>query len=765
MSDRGNARYGGDIVLVGARENNLKNVSLTIPKGKLTVFTGVSGSGKSSIVFGTIAVESQRQLNETFPWYVRNRLTRYERPRAELMENLSTAIVVDQKPVGGNSRSTVGTMTEVHPMLRVLFSRHGKPSAGPSNLYSFNDPHGMCETCQGLGRTTTVDLHRLLDEDRTLNEGAINFPSFAVGTAQWQLYAESGLFDPDKPLARFTDQERELFLYGSGFRVDRRSRHTVYKNEYEGVVTRFTRRYLAREAGTLSDRDRDAMARVVTEGPCADCGGGRLNAAARRSRIGAHNIVDCTAMEIGELIDVLAAIDDPVAKPVAAAALAVLHRIAAVGLGYLSLDRETSTVSGGEGQRLKIVRHLGSSLTDVTYIFDEPSVGLHPRDVHRLNELLLALRDKGNTVLVVEHDREVIAIADHVVDMGPGAGTHGGEVVFEGTVERLRSSGSLTGRRLGAVRGLDRQPRTPTGAFTISGADLHNLRNVTVDIPTGVLTAVTGVAGSGKSSLVSGVFAAQQPDAVFVDQSAIGISTRSTPATYVGIMDTIRTLFARANGVDPGMFSFNSTGGCPECKGRGLIENDLAFLDPVTTVCEVCEGRRYRQEALEHRLAGRTIVETLRLTVEEALDHFDERRILRKLALLQEVGLSYLTLGQPLSTLSGGERQRLKLADRLRESGGLYVFDEPTTGLHMADVETLLTLLDRLVDGGNTVVVIEHDLDVVKHADWVIDLGPEAGRHGGRVVFEGTPEQLSTAQGSFTAEYLRKDLAQSAVGR
>ncbi|WP_335934911.1 excinuclease ABC subunit UvrA [Streptomyces sp. PTD5-9] len=764
MSDREEGRSGRDIVLRGARENNLKNVSLTIPKGKLTVFTGVSGSGKSSLVFSTIAVESQRQLNETYPSYVRNRLARYERPRADVMENLSAAIVVDQKPVGGNARSTVGTMTEVHPILRVLFSRHGRPGAGPSNLYSFNDPHGMCETCEGLGRTTTVNLDRLLDERRTLNEGAICFPSFAVGTAQWQLYAESGLFDPDTPLADFTDEDRELLLYGGGFRVDRRTRHGVYKNEYEGIVTRFTRRYLKRDGRTLSDRDRAAVARVVTEGPCPECAGTRLNAAARRTRIGAYSIADCAAMEIGELIAVLSALDDPVAGPVAAAALAVLRRIEAVGLGYLSLDRETSTLSGGEGQRLKIVRHLGSSLTDVTYVFDEPSVGLHPRDVHRLNELLAELRDKGNTVLVVEHDREVIATADHVVELGPGAGVHGGTIVFEGTVEALRGSGSPTGRRLAAVPGIRRVPRTPTGALTVAGAGLHNLRDVTVDIPAGVLTAVTGVAGSGKSSLVHGVLAARRPDAVVVDQSMIGVSSRSTPATYIDIMDTVRGLFARANGVEAGLFSFNSTGGCPACKGRGLIENDLAFLDPVTTVCEVCEGRRYRPEALNHRLDGLDIAQTLRLTVEEALDHFTEPAVVRGLAALHEVGLPHLTLGQPLSTLSGGERQRLKLAGRLCDSGSLYIFDEPTTGLHMADVEKLLALLDRLVDGGNSVVVVEHDLDVIKHADWVIDLGPGAGRHGGRVVFEGTPEQLSGARGSLTAEYLRRDLARSTAG-
>ncbi|MBO8199342.1 excinuclease ABC subunit UvrA [Streptomyces smyrnaeus] len=761
----GRGHFSGDIVLSGARENNLKNVSLTIPKGTLTVFTGVSGSGKSSIVFDTIAVESQRQLNETFPAYVRNRLARHARPRAEVMENLSTAIVVDQKPLGGNSRSTVGTMTEIQPMLRVLFSRHGQPSAGPSNHYSFNDPHGMCETCHGLGRTVTVALERLLDETRTLNEGAITYPSFAPGTAQWQLYAESGLFDPDKPISSFTEQERELLLYGGGFKVDRRSRDSVYKNEYEGVLVRFTRRYLNRDADSLSQRDRKAVAEVTEEGICPECAGGRLNSAALESRIGAHNIADYCAMEVNDLIPVLEALHDPVAKPVAQAALAALRRIQAVGLGYLSLDRETSTVSGGEGQRLKTVRHLGSSLTDVTYIFDEPSVGLHPRDVERLNALLLALRDKGNTVLVVEHDRDVIAVADHVVDIGPGAGAHGGEVVYEGTVEGLRRSDTLTGRWLRQVPGLTRNHRTPKGAYVLREVNLHNLKNLTVEVPSGVLTAVTGVAGSGKSTLVTKALAAQQPHAICVDQSAIGISPRSTPATYVDIMDTIRKLFAAASGVEAGMFSFNSTGGCPTCRGRGVIQTDLAFLEPVTLTCETCEGRRYREQTLRHRLDGRNIVEVLELTVEEALEFFAEPGVLRKLRRLQEVGLGYLTLGQPLSTLSGGERQRLKLADRLHESGGLYLFDEPTTGLHMADVADLLTLLDRLVDSGNSVVVVEHDLDVVKRADWVIDLGPEAGHHGGRILFEGTPAALLSAPDSITADHLRKDLAQGAAPR
>ncbi|MEU3186077.1 excinuclease ABC subunit UvrA [Streptomyces sp. NPDC006923] len=751
-------RADGFIVLGDARQNNLKGVNLRIPKGRLTVFTGVSGSGKSSVVFGTIAVESQRQLNETFPFFIRNRLPRHERPRAEVMENLSTAIVIDQKPVGGNARSTVGTMTEINPMLRVLFSRHGTPSAGPSHMYSFNDPRGMCEECEGLGTTVRLDLGRLLDEDKSLNEGAIRFPAFAVGTFQWQLYAESGLFDPDLPLGRFGAAERELLLHGGGFKVDRAGRNGVYKNEYEGIVDRFTRRYLKPGLDALKGKERAAVERVVTQGRCAVCGGARLSPAALRSRIDGDSIADHTALEISELIPRLGRIDAPVVKPVVDAAVAALRRIEAVGLGYLSLSRETSTLSGGEAQRLKTVRHLGSSLTGLTYVFDEPSVGLHPRDVRRLNELLFALRDKGNTVLVVEHDRDVIAVADHVIDMGPGAGGDGGEVIYQGTVEGLRRSGTPTGRSLLAVPGLKKTRRTATGVLTIRDADLHNLRKVTVDIPTGVLTTVTGVAGSGKSTLVSKVFTAQHPETVVVDQSAVGISTRSTPATYTDIMDTVRRLFARASGADPGMFSFNSAGACPECQGRGVIETDLAFMDPVTTVCERCEGRRFNDEALAHRLSGKSIVDVLAMTADEAAEFFEEPGIVRKLSLLIEVGLGYLALGRPLSTLSGGERQRLKLAHRLRETGSVYVFDEPTTGLHMADVGRLLTLFDRLVDGGNTVVVIEHDLDVVKYSDWIIDLGPEAGRHGGRIVFEGTPGDLLGAEGSHTARCLADDL-------
>ncbi|MQY33695.1 UvrABC system protein A [Streptomyces sp. RB17] len=747
------------IVLGEARQNNLKGVSLRIPKGRLTVFTGVSGSGKSSLVFGTIAVESQRQLNETYPAFIRNRLPKFERPDAEVIENLSTAIVIDQRPVGGNARSTVGTMTEIHPMLRVLFSRHGRPSAGPSHMYSFNDPRGMCPECEGLGSTVRLDLGRLLDEDRSLNQGAIRFPAFAVGTFQWQLYGESGLFDPDLPLREFSADDRELLLHGSGFKVDRAGRHGVYKNEYEGIVLRFTRRYLKPGLDALKPKERAAVERVVTEGPCATCGGARLGPAALASRIGADTIADYAALEVTDLIGRLERIDAPAVKPVVQGALSALRRIEAVGLGYLSLDRQTATLSGGEAQRLKTVRHLGSSLTGLTYIFDEPSVGLHPRDVRRLNELLLGLRDKGNTVLVVEHDRDVIAIADHVVDMGPGAGGQGGEVVYEGTLAGLRAAATPTGRGLASVPGLKPAPRTPRGSLTVDGARLHNLQDVTVDVPTGVLVALSGVAGSGKSSLARELVARHREGAVVVDQSSIGISSRSTPATYVDIMDTVRRLFARASGADPALFSFNSAGACPECQGRGVIETDLAFMDPVTTVCERCAGRRFNDEALRHTLSGRTIVDVLGMTAEEARAFFEEEPVRRRLALLTEVGLGYLTLGRSLSTLSGGERQRLKLAHRLHTSGSVYVFDEPSTGLHMTDLGKLLALFDRLVDGGNTVVVIEHDLDVLKYADWIIDLGPEAGRHGGRVVFEGTPADLVRARASHTGRCLAEDLA------
>ncbi|GAA3475330.1 excinuclease ABC subunit UvrA [Nonomuraea roseola] len=714
-----------DIVLAGLRQNNLKNISLRLPKERLTVFTGVSGSGKSSVVFGTVATESQRQLNATYGAFIRNRLPKFERPLAERLAHLTPAVVIDQKRVGGGARSTVGTMTEIHPILRVLFSRYGTPSAGPATAYSFNDPQGMCPECHGLGRAVRLDLDLAIDRTLSINEGAIRV--FPVGSYAWRLYADSGLFDLDKPVGEFTEREWRLLLHGEKFKLER--------GTYEGVVDRFNRLHLK--------RDTEATRRMITEGPCPACAGGRLNAAALASRIDGLNLADHSAMEISDLAETLRGLGNAVAEP----AIEALNRIEAIGLGYLSLDRATSSLSGGEAQRLKTVRQLGSSLSGLTYIFDEPSAGLHPRDVHMLGELLLELRDAGNTVIVVEHDRDIIAMADHVVDMGPGAGASGGEVVFEGTVARLSRSRTLTGRMLRRVTGLKPEPREPKGWLPIEGASLHNLKKVSVRVPLGVLTAVTGVAGSGKSTLMT------YAEGIAIDQSAIGGSIRSTPATYLDLMDRIRRLFAQANGVDASLFSFNAAGACPACGGRGTITMDLAFMDPVTTVCDTCEGRRYSSEALSHRYEGRTIADVLAMTADEAHELFG----LEGLATLGELGLGYLTLGQPLTTLSGGERQRLKLAHRLRESGNVYVFDEPTTGLHMADVDTMLALLDRLVDTGNTVIVVEHELEVVKRADWVIDMGPEAGRHGGEVVFEGTPAQLVHAS-THTAKHLARSL-------
>ncbi|MYR94695.1 MULTISPECIES: ATP-binding cassette domain-containing protein [unclassified Streptomyces] len=746
------------IVITGAHENNLRDVSLALPKGRITVFTGVSGSGKSSVVFDTIAVESQRQLNETFTSFLRNRLPKYERPRAESMEDLSVAVVIDQRPLGGNVRSTVGTATDIWSVIRVLFSRYGTPSAGGATAYSFNDPTGMCPECDGVGRTVRLDLDRAVDWSKSLNEGALLLPGLSVGSWEWSLYGGSGRFDNDLPLREFGDEERQLLLYGSGFtvRVDMRTGSAAM--QFEGVVARFERLYLKRDTASLSDKRRAAADRFTVEKVCVSCGGARLNAAALATRIDGLSPADYGRMEVADLVGVLARIDDPVGGPIAAAARERLERLVGIGLGYLSLDRETTTLSGGEGQRLKMVRHLGSSLTGLTFVFDEPSIGLHPRDVGRLGDLLVRLRDKGNTVLVVEHDPDVMAVADHIVDMGPRAGSEGGHVVFEGPFDRLREADTLTGRCLRQRTTVKSEFRSPTGHLPVRGADLHNLKGLDVSFPTGVLTVVTGVAGSGKSTLVSEVFTAAHPQAVVIDQSAITASSRSTPASYIGALDTIRKVFARENGVDAGLFSFNSAGACPGCSGRGVISTDLAFMDPVTTTCQECEGRRFHDDVLKHRIGGRSIVDVLEMTAAQAVGLFEDRVLLRKLRTLDEVGLTYLTLGQPLSTLSGGERQRIKLATQLHRTSSVYVLDEPTTGLHLADTGALVDLLDRLVDAGNTVICVEHNLEVVKRADRVIDLGPDGGKKGGELVFEGTPQELLADRTSVTARYLRRDL-------
>ncbi len=743
------------IEIRGARENNLKNISLRIPKRKITIFTGVSGSGKSSIVFDTISAEAQRQLNETFSAFIRRFLPHYAQPDADSIENLSTAIVVDQKRLGGNSRSTMGTITDINPILRLLFSRAGQPYAGYSFAFSFNEPPGMCPECDGIGQKVELDQSKLFDMSKSLNKGAILFPNFAVDSFHMKMYTMSGQFDNDKKLADYTEEEWNNLLYGKGFKVD----FGIVKSNYEGIIDKFNRLYIKKDTGEMAESSRATVDRFLTSGVCPLCKGRRLNQAALNCKINGHSIADYCEMEVRDLIPVLRQIDIPVVAPVVASAIDRLQQLVDIGLGYLSLDRETTTLSGGESQRIKMVRHLSSSLMDLIYIFDEPSIGLHPRDVHRLNELLQKLRDKGNTVLVVEHDRDVIRTADYIVDVGPKAGSQGGEIVYEGSFEGLLKADTLTGQYMQRVLPLKTDYRQPTGQMSIRDATLHNLKHVFVDIPMGVLTVVTGVAGSGKSSLINGVFLAQYPHAVVVNQATLSTSTRSNPATYTGIMDDIRQQFAKANKVSASLFSFNSKGACPNCQGLGFIYTDLAFLEPIKTPCEICEGRRFQDEVLAHKLRGKSIKDVLDMTILQALNFFDTKNLKNTLQALNDVGVGYLTLGQPLSTLSGGECQRIKLASELHKDGSIYVMDEPTTGLHMSDVGLLLGIMNRLVEGGNSVIVIEHNVDVIKNADWIIDLGPDGGHDGGQIVFEGTPMQLLSAEHSLTGAYLRQEAA------
>ncbi|MCO1580955.1 excinuclease ABC subunit UvrA [Crossiella sp. SN42] len=749
-----------DIRIVGACEHNLKDVSLRIPKNKITVFTGVSGSGKSSIVFDTLAVEARRQLYGTFSWFIRNQLPKYQRPHVAAIENLTTPVVVDQKPVGGNARSTVGTMTDIYSVIRMLFSRHATPSLPPF-MFSFNAPQGMCPACEGLGQQRQADADRMVDRTKSLDEGAILLPGHKVGSLDWQQYANSGHFDTAKKLSDYTEAEWQMLLHGSGGKVTVRTANSTSALTYTGLVDRFTRQNLNRDLSSLNERKRAAIEQFITLDDCTACRGARLNPEALAATIGGRTIVDYTRMEVSELIQVLGEIDDPVATPIARSVRTSLERIASIGLGYLSLDRATSSLSGGEAQRLKMVRHLSSSLTGMTFIFDEPSTGLHPADVGRLNDLLRDLRDKGNTVVVVEHDPDVMEIADHVVDVGPGAGVHGGEIVFAGSFAELRDSGTRTGTALRRGGSIKDTFRAPTGKLPVDNVSLHNLKDISVSFPTGVLTAVTGVAGAGKSSLVAEAFVQAYPGTIFVDQSAITASSRSTPASFLDVMDPIRKLFAKASGAQAGQFSFNSAGACEECKGRGELVTELAYMDPVRMHCESCDGRRFKAEVLAHRLRGKSIADVLELTAEDAVEFFTEPEIAGKLAGLLDVGLSYLSLGQALSTLSGGERQRLKLAGQLAGTSNIYVLDEPTTGLHMSDVDTIVALMNRLVDRGNTVIVIEHNLDIVRQADWVVDLGPGGGKHGGQVVFTGTPRELLSANDSRTGEHLRRYLAEA----
>lgn len=750
------------IEIRGASENNLKRISVSIPKNKLVVVTGVSGSGKSSLVFDTIAVESMRQLGETLPPYVRNRMPHYEAPKAESIDQLSPAIVMDQRPFTGDIRSTVGTMTGAAPMLRLLFSRCAQPHIGSSSAYSFNDPQGMCPACSGLGRTVQFDFDKLLDTSKSLNAGAILFPGHQIGTYQWQLYANAEFLDADKKLCEYSEQEWFNFLHGSGITVEiRNSTGKVwndYQLTYEGFLDRINRLYLKRELNTKSKANQRILNDFTVECSCPMCRGARLNEMVLSSRLNGKNIAEAGDMEASELIEWLHGIEQPIGKPVAEKMIRILRGMEQMGLGYLSLNRPSKTLSGGESQRLRIVRHLGSSLTGLTYIFDEPSTGLHPQDVARLITLLKSLRDRGNTILVVEHDKQIIRAADHVIEMGPLAGRFGGRIVFEGTPEQLCEADTLTGQALRQSIAIAQHASQRWEYITLSHVNTNNLKDITVHIPKKALTVVSGPAGAGKSSLICGELKRRFADAVHINQEPIGTTSRSNPATYVGIMNDIRKLFAEENKVDAAWFSYNSKGACPVCGGRGEIKTEMAFMDPVTIPCEACHGGRYRPETLQYQLKGKNILDVLSMTIEEAVSFFELPKIRRKLQVLCDVGMGYMTLGQPTSTLSGGECQRVKLASHLKDKNGIYILDEPTTGLHGDDVAHLIKLLNRLVHNGNTVVVIEHDLDVIRQADWNIDLGPGGGKLGGHLVFEGTTDQLVHCMHSPTAEYLRKEM-------
>lgn len=733
----------------GARENNLRDVSVDIPKRRLTVFTGVSGSGKSSLVFGTIAAESQRLINETYTSFIQSFMPAVGRPDVDALRNLSAAIVVDQERMGANSRSTVGTATDAYTMLRIVFSRLGEPHVGPSHFFGFNNAEGMCPECEGIGRVSDIDPDQVVDRSKSLNEGAIVVPGFPVDSWSWRVMASSGFYDPDKKVADFTETELFDLLHKPVTKV----KIDTSTMTYEGLVTRIKRTYLAKDREAMQSHIRAFVDRAVVFRDCPECDGARLNRAALDCRINGLNIAECAGLQISDLAAWVGKLDAPSVAPLLASLGGLLDSLVEIGLGYLSLDRTSGSLSGGEAQRVKMVRHLGSPLTDVTYVFDEPTTGLHPHDIQRMNGLLLRLRDKGNTVLVVEHKPEVIAIADHVVDLGPGAGTNGGEIGYAGDVAGLRASGTLTGRHLGHRAALRDTVRPHTGKLSVENASLHNLKNVSVDVPLGVLTVVTGVAGSGKSSLIHG-YLADREGVVVADQSPIRGSRRSNPATYTGLLNPIRTAFAKANGVKAALFSANSEGACPGCNGVGLVYTDLAMMAGVASVCEQCEGKRYTPEVLGYTLRGKNISDVLSMPIAEAYDFFPTGQAHTLLGRLNDVGLGYIRLGQPLNTLSGGERQRLKLAISMAEKSSTYILDEPTTGLHLADVDKLLALLDRLVETGNSVIVIEHHLAVMAHADWIIDIGPGGGHDGGQVVFTGTPRDLIASGDTLTARHL-----------
>jgi excinuclease UvrABC ATPase subunit len=768
------------IRVLGARENNLKDVHVEIPKRRLTVFTGVSGSGKSSLVFDTIAAESQRMINETYSAFVQGFMPTLARPEVDFLDGLTTAIIVDQERMGANPRSTVGTATDANALLRILFSKLGRPHIGPPTAFSFNVPKrtasgsmtadkgagerlvvrnavyhgGMCPRCEGMGSVTDFDLSALYDDTKSLSGGALSIPGYSMDGWYGRIFSGSGYFNMDKPIGKFTKKELHDLLYREPTKIKVEGINLTY----EGLIPKIQKSMLSKDVEAMQPHVRAFVERAVTFTTCPDCDGTRLSAEARSSKISGKNIADVCAMQITDLADWVRELDEPSVAPLLTGLQYLLDSFAEIGLGYLSLERPSGTLSGGEAQRTKMIRHLGSSLTDVTYVFDEPTIGLHPHDIERMNDLLLQLRDKGNTVLVVEHKPETMAIADHVVDLGPGAGTSGGEVVFEGTVDGLRTSGTLTGRHVGDRASLKNSVRTPSGKLEVRGANTHNLKNVDVDIPLGVLVVLTGVAGSGKSSLIEGSVAGRD-GVVVIDQAAIRGSRRSNPATYTGLLEPIRKAFAKANGVKPALFSANSEGACPTCNGAGVVYTELGVMATVESTCEECEGKRFQASVLEYTLGDRNIAEVLAMSVIEAEDFFDDgeartpaaHKILNRLA---DVGLGYLTLGQPLTTLSGGERQRLKLAAQMAEKGDIYFLDEPTTGLHLADVEQLLGLLDRLVESGKSVIVIAHHQAVMAHADWIIDLGPGAGHDGGRIIFEGTPADLVAARSTLTGQHL-----------
>lgn len=740
------------IVLKGCKENNLKDVSLKIPKRKITIFTGVSGSGKSSIVFETVAKEAQRQLNETFSAFIRNFLPKYGEAKADHIENLSTPIIIDQSRLGGNSRSTLGTITDINSYLRALYSRFGSTYIGKANMFSFNDINGMCPECEGLGKKLVPNMDEILDMNKSLNEGAILLSGFGVGSWHWKIFVQSGYFDNDKKIKDYTKEELEKFLYGESHKIQIDETGTT-NITYEGLMNKFNRLYLGKQ-GDTSEATKKKLSKLLIEDKCPLCQGRRLHQRVYDCLINGYNITDLTSMQIDELVKVIKEINEPEAEPLIKGIVEKLNNIIDIGLGYLILDRETSTLSGGESQHIKMVKYLNSNLIDLMYIFDEPSVGLHPRDVHKLNDLLIKLRDKGNTVIVVEHDPDVIKIADHIIDVGPRAGRYGGEIVYEGSYENLLTSGTLTGNALNKALTIKENVREHKGYLEVVNGNRNNLKNVSVTIPKGILTLVTGVAGSGKSTLIKYEFLKQNKDAVLIDQSPVSANSRSSLATYSGIMDNIRKAFSKVNNVNVSLFSSNSEGACENCNGTGVIETNLAFMENIKSTCDVCEGKKFKKEVLDYRFQGKNVIEVLEMSVTEAIEFFDIKSIKTKLQSIEDMGIGYLTLGQTLDTLSGGECQRLKLASELHNKSSIYILDEPTTGLHMSDIEKFVNIIEGIVDSGNTVIIIEHNIDVIKRADWIIDMGPEGGTRGGEIIFEGTPKELCNCKESLTAKYI-----------